>query len=76
MPENKTIPREEDAPVMKTEKKAADTAAMIALFGTILVVSIALALATDLHIILRAVLSIIAGVIAAAVTHVVVSNRR
>lgn len=76
MPENKTIPQEEDTPVTKTEKKAADTAAMIALFGTILVVSIALALATDLHIILRAVLSIVVGVIAAAVTHAVVSNRR
>lgn len=60
----------------KTEKKTADTAAMIALFGTILVVSIALALATDLHIILRAVLSIVVGVIAAALTHAVVSNRR
>lgn len=76
MADHLNTPHTEDAPVMKTEKKAVDTAAMIALFATILVVSIALALATDLHIILRAVLSIVVGVIAAAVTHAVVSNRR
>lgn len=60
----------------KSEKKTADTAAMIALVGTITLVSVALAASTDIHLILRAVLAIIVGVVVAAATHAVVSNRR
>ena len=55
--------------------KSADTAASVALFGVILVLSLALALWTDLHVVARGAIAIVSGVVAAAVTYVLVNRR-
>lgn len=61
-----------------TEKKnkQAETAATVALFATILIVSIALALLTDMHIVARGAIAIGGGIAMAATTFVLVGRRR
>lgn len=56
-------------------KPPGESASMVALFITILLLSVGLALWTDLHIILRGVITILCGIAAAAVTFIVVRKR-
>ncbi|MFE7846349.1 hypothetical protein ACFUTX_14275 [Microbacterium sp. NPDC057407] len=53
----------------------AEDAASVVLFVVIAVVSVGLAIVADLHIALRGVTAVICGVLAAAVTHTLVSRR-
>jgi hypothetical protein len=55
--------------------RRADAAASVALFGVILALSIILAVTTDMHVVLRGAIAIVAGVVAAAVTFAVVRRR-
>ncbi len=55
--------------------RRADAAASIALFGVILILSIALAVWTDLHIVVRGAIAIVSGIIAAAVTYALVNRK-
>jgi hypothetical protein len=61
----------EDSP----RDRRADAAASVALFGVILALSIILAVTTDMHVVLRGAIAIVAGVVAAAVTFAVVRRR-
>lgn len=58
------------------KNKQAETAASVALFAIILIVSIALALLTDMHVVARAAIAIGSGIVAAAITFVLVRRRR
>lgn len=49
---------------------------MIALLVTVALVSVVLASSTDLHRVLRSVIAIVAGVVAAGLTTTALSNRR
>lgn len=55
--------------------KASETAASVALFLTILVVSVALALLTELHVAARWAIAIGTGMVAAAVTYITLKRR-
>ncbi|PDQ35406.1 MAG: hypothetical protein B5766_06165 [Candidatus Lumbricidophila eiseniae] len=57
-------------------KQKGDSAATAALFVTILLVSIALALWTDWHIVVRGLVAVVVGVIAAVVTFITRSRTR
>ncbi len=57
------------------KSRRADAAASVALFGVILVLSLALAAWTDLHVVARGAIAIVSGVVAAAVTYVLVNRR-
>jgi len=57
-------------------KQKGDSAATAALFVTILLVSIALALWTDWHIVVRGLAAVVVGVIAAVVTFIARSRKR
>jgi hypothetical protein len=56
-------------------KPPGEPASMLALFATILAVSIGLALWTDMNIVLRGVIAIAAGIAAAAITLAAVNRR-
>jgi hypothetical protein len=56
-------------------KPPGEAASMLALFVTILVVSIGLALWADMNIVLRGLIAIVAGIAAAAITLTVVNRR-
>lgn len=58
------------------KRTAADGAAFAALFVVALVVNIALASFTDVEVAVRWVITVVAGVIAAAIAYGVVSRRR
>lgn len=60
----------------KQKNKRAEMAASVALFVTILIVSIALALWTDMHIVARGALAIGVGIAAAAATFILVGRKR
>jgi len=60
--------------VPRTSKRT-DAAASVALFGIILVVSVALATLTDIPVVARGAIAIVAGIVAAAVTFSVVRRR-
>lgn len=53
----------------------ADGAAFVALAAVILVMSIGLALWTDIHVVARGAIAVISGIVAAAVTFITVSRR-
>lgn len=55
--------------------RRADAAASVALFGVILVLSIALAAWTDLHVVARGAIAIGGGIAAAGLTYALVSRR-
>lgn len=55
--------------------KRADAAASVALFGVILVLSLVLAVWTDLHVVARGAIAIVCGIVAAAVTYAMVKRR-
>lgn len=62
--------------MMTQKNKRAEMAASVALFVTILIVSIALALWTDMHIVARGGIAIGSGIAAAAATFVLVGRKR
>jgi hypothetical protein len=65
--------RRQDGP--SRSKPPGESASMLALFGTILLVSIGLALWTDMNIGLRGLIAIVCGIAAAATTMIVVNRR-
>ena len=59
----------------KERNSAADGAASTVLFVVILLVSVGLAMGTDLNIVVRGGIAVVAGIIAAVLTYVLVSRR-
>lgn len=59
----------------KERNSGADGAASTVLFVVILLVSVGLAMGTDLNIVVRGGIAVVAGIIAAVLTYVLVSRR-
>lgn len=60
----------------KTQRKRADVAAYLALIGVITLLSLGLALWTDLPIVARGAIAVVSGIIAAAITYSLVQKKR